>query len=85
MFLVGGYNLSVKCTVNCDFQKDGFCTTIPTISNEYYDVQMCDEVIGEPFPVCQTIKTEKAEIREKEYIDKRFKELHEESMKRLRR
>jgi hypothetical protein len=70
-----------KCTVDgCDFQKDGFCTTIPTISVEFHDVQTSDEVIGEPFPICQTMKTEK---KEKAEIERRYIEYHERHIKKF--
>jgi hypothetical protein len=75
--------MSCKCTVvSCDFQKDGVCTIIPTISVEFHDVQMADEVIGEPFPTCQSIKTEK---KEKVYYEARYKELHDELVKKFKR
>jgi hypothetical protein len=71
--------LSVKCSVTrCDNQTDGFCTIIPIISDESFDVQAPDEIVGEMFPVCQSIETKR---KEKEYIEKRYKEIHEDSIK----
>lgn len=72
----------IKCTVTrCDWQENGFCKIVPTISDETFDVQMSDEVIGEGFPVCQSIHTE---IKEKKRNDARYKEISDDFKKRYK-
>jgi len=73
-------NIDVECSVTrCDHQQDGYCTIVPKIIDQLFDTQMSDEIVGDYFPVCQSIKTER---KEKEYLEKRYKELQADFKKR---
>jgi hypothetical protein len=73
--------MTCKCFVRrCDFQHDGYCTTTPEIKDQDFNVRESDEIISELVPVCQSIKLER---KQREHIEQRYKEFHEESIKRF--
>jgi len=73
-------NVDVECSVSrCDYQQDGYCTIVPKITDQPFDVQMSDEIVGDYFPVCQSIKTER---KEKEYTEMKYAELKAKLEKR---
>lgn len=74
--------MAIKCSVTrCDYQKDGVCTTTPNIEDESFNVQMSDDIVGESFPVCHSIETNR---KYREYVEARYKEIQEENKKRFK-